>query len=129
MKRNRGDILTVSKRLGPSKSSVTLDIYGHIVPGIQEKAAAIMDEIATPVTMESMQTALGLVTFFRKSTETIPFFDIYLLKDTISLPYGNGPLAQLAEQLTLNQKRRACPATEGRAEGSSCELLSIVSTQ
>ena len=54
LKRNRGDILTVSKRLGPSKSSVTLDIYGHIVTGVQEKATAIMDEIAPPITMESM---------------------------------------------------------------------------
>jgi len=50
-------ILTVSKRLGHSKSSVTLDIYGHMIPGVQEKAANIIDIITTPVTIGSFQTA------------------------------------------------------------------------
>jgi len=51
------DILTVSKRLGHSKPSVTLDTYGHMIPGPQDKAAALMDEITTPITMETLQTA------------------------------------------------------------------------
>ena len=54
---NGVDILTVSKRLGHSKSSITLDIYGHMIPGVQEKAASIMDEITTPISMETLQTA------------------------------------------------------------------------
>ncbi len=54
---NGVDILTVSKRLGHSKSSITLDIYGHIIPGVQEKAASIMDEITTPISLETFQTA------------------------------------------------------------------------
>ena len=54
---NGVDILTVSKRLGHSKSSITLDVYGHMIPGLQEKAASIMDEITTPITFQTLQTA------------------------------------------------------------------------
>ncbi len=36
------------KWIGLSKPSVTLDIYGHMIPGQQDKAAAVMDEITTP---------------------------------------------------------------------------------
>jgi integrase len=39
------DIITVSRRLGHAKVSVTLDIYGHLIPGVQEKAAAVMDDL------------------------------------------------------------------------------------
>jgi integrase len=38
-------ILVVSKRLGHSKVSLTLDIYGHLIPGGQEKAADYMDGV------------------------------------------------------------------------------------
>jgi integrase len=54
---NGVDILTVAKRLGHSKTSVTLDTYGHLIPGVQEKAAYIMDEITTPVTLFTRETA------------------------------------------------------------------------
>ena len=54
---NGVDILTVSKRLGHSKSSVTLDIYGHMIPGVQEKAAQIMDDITTPISFSTKITA------------------------------------------------------------------------
>lgn len=54
---NGVDILTVSKRIGHSKPSVTLDIYGHMITGPQDKAAALMDEITTPITMETLKTA------------------------------------------------------------------------
>ena len=42
-------IIVVSRRLGHSKPSVTLDIYGHYLPGMQEKVASLMDELVTPV--------------------------------------------------------------------------------
>ncbi len=48
---NGVDVLTVSRRLGHTKASTTLDIYGHAIPGLQEKAAAIMNEITTPVAL------------------------------------------------------------------------------
>lgn len=41
--------LVVSKILGHSKTTTTLDIYGHLIPVMQEEAAKIMDEITTPI--------------------------------------------------------------------------------
>jgi integrase len=42
-------LIVVSKRLGHSQSSVTLDIYGHLIPTMQDQVAELMDEITTPV--------------------------------------------------------------------------------
>jgi len=47
-------VIVVSRRLGHARPSITLDVYGHLVHGMQEKAAEVMDEIMTPV---SLQTA------------------------------------------------------------------------
>jgi len=47
-------VLVVSKRLGHAKASITLDIYGHLVPSMQEQAAEVMDEITTPVSLPEM---------------------------------------------------------------------------
>jgi integrase len=47
-------VLVVSKRLGHAKASITLDIYGHLVPSMQEQAAEIMDEVTTPVSLPEM---------------------------------------------------------------------------
>jgi len=35
--------------LGHSKVSITLDTYGHLIPEMQHQAAALMDELITPV--------------------------------------------------------------------------------
>jgi hypothetical protein len=32
-----------SERLGHSKVSITLDLYSHVIPGMQEDAAALVD--------------------------------------------------------------------------------------
>ena len=45
-------ILVASKRLGHSKPSVTLDIYGHLYQEMQGEAARIMDELVTSVQIE-----------------------------------------------------------------------------
>ncbi len=37
------DPLTVSKRLGHSKVSTTMDVYGHLMPGAQEQAMELLD--------------------------------------------------------------------------------------
>jgi len=42
-------LIVVSRRLGHSKPSVTLDIYGHYLPGMQKEAAAMMDELESPL--------------------------------------------------------------------------------
>jgi integrase len=44
--------IIVSKRLGHSKVSITLDIYGHLMPEMQSEAADLMDELITSVPIE-----------------------------------------------------------------------------
>jgi hypothetical protein len=38
-------VLVVSKRLGHSKPSITIDVYGHLIPSRQEEAATLMDNL------------------------------------------------------------------------------------
>jgi integrase len=38
-------VLIVSKRLGHSKPSITIDVYGHLIPSQQEEAARLMDSL------------------------------------------------------------------------------------
>jgi len=54
----------VSKILGHSKPSITLDVYGHLYVEMQSEAAKIMDELVTPIPvdlgkMESQKVNLG----------------------------------------------------------------------
>jgi len=48
-------ILVVSRRLGHIRVSTTLDIYGHFIPGMQNQAALIMDELVTPIAADLQQ--------------------------------------------------------------------------
>jgi integrase len=41
--------IVVSRRLGHSKASTTLDVYGHLIESMQNEAAELMDELVTPV--------------------------------------------------------------------------------
>jgi len=41
--------IVVSRRLGHSKASITLDVYGHLIPTMQTEAAELIDELVTPV--------------------------------------------------------------------------------
>jgi integrase len=50
-------VIIVSRRLGHSKASITLDIYGHLVPEMQSEVAEMMDELITPVEIELHPTA------------------------------------------------------------------------
>lgn len=52
MLNNGVPIIVVSKMLGHSKTSTTLDIYGHLMPTMQDEAARIMDELVTPIKLE-----------------------------------------------------------------------------
>jgi integrase len=45
-------VLVVSKILGHAKTSTTLDIYGHLIPIMQEEAARVMDELTTPIPVD-----------------------------------------------------------------------------
>ncbi len=37
------DILTISRRLGHANVRITLELYGHLMPGQDEKAAAVVE--------------------------------------------------------------------------------------
>jgi integrase len=41
--------IIVSKRLGHSRVSITLDIYGHLIPEMQNEAAEMIDDLITPI--------------------------------------------------------------------------------
>jgi integrase len=45
MLNNGVDIFVASKRLGHSKPSITLDVYGHLLTSAQDKVANKMDEL------------------------------------------------------------------------------------
>jgi integrase len=41
--------IVVSRRLGHAKASITLDVYGHLIPSMQTEAAEKIDELVTPI--------------------------------------------------------------------------------
>ena len=45
-------LIVVSRILGHSKPSITMDIYGHLLPGIQAGAAELMERLTTPVAVD-----------------------------------------------------------------------------
>lgn len=50
---NRGiPVIVVSKILGHSKPSITLDIYGHLIYAMQDEAVRLMDELVSPIQVE-----------------------------------------------------------------------------
>jgi hypothetical protein len=67
MVKNDIDVHTMSRRSGHTRTSILLDIYVHAIPGSQEKAAAVMDEITTPVALPAEFTAQELPTSTRIS--------------------------------------------------------------
>ena len=45
MLNNGVDVLVASQRLGHAHPSITLDVYGHLMPSMQSKASEIIDSI------------------------------------------------------------------------------------
>jgi integrase len=41
------DVLTISRRLGHANASITLNVYGHLMPNMDDRAAAILDAALT----------------------------------------------------------------------------------
>jgi integrase len=41
-------VIIVSRRLGHARASITSDIYGHLMPNMQDEAAEMIDELVTP---------------------------------------------------------------------------------
>ena len=42
-------VIIVSRRLGHSRPSITLDVYGHLISSMQDEVAGLMDDIVTPL--------------------------------------------------------------------------------
>ena len=45
-------VIIVSRRLGHSQPSITMDVYGHLSPGKQQEAASLIDQLLTPIQIE-----------------------------------------------------------------------------
>jgi integrase len=45
-------VIIVSKRLGHAQPSITLDVYGHLIPAKQKEVASLMDELLTPIQLQ-----------------------------------------------------------------------------
>ena len=45
-------VIVVSRRLGHSQPSITLNVYGHLIPTMQEQVAEIMDRVTAPISVE-----------------------------------------------------------------------------
>lgn len=69
MLNNGVDVLVVSRRLGHAKASITLDIYGHLIPNSQERVAEIVENLISPVLVSELSpTAPDLHPISRKQT-------------------------------------------------------------
>jgi integrase len=45
-------VIEVSRRLGHSRASITLDVYGHLIPGMQSQAAEMLDDLVMPIPVD-----------------------------------------------------------------------------
>jgi integrase len=51
----------VSKILGHSKPSTTLDIYGHLIPVMHEGVGNLMDDLLTPIPVVMGESAIPVI--------------------------------------------------------------------
>jgi integrase len=51
-------VIVVSRRLGHARASITLDVYGHLIPSMQSEAAELIDQMVTPVAVEFNKTKI-----------------------------------------------------------------------
>ena len=81
-------VIVVSRRLGHAKASITLDVYGHLMPGMDAEAAEIMDELVTPIQLH--QIAPRLHPIFTRTYKTTLHPPIYSPnKRKTPIPGGN----------------------------------------
>ena len=48
-------LIRISRQLGHAKPSTTLDIYGHLIPGLESNSVEIIDSLVEPVAAELQQ--------------------------------------------------------------------------
>lgn len=51
--------IVVSRRLGHARASITLDVYGHLIPSMQIEAAETIDDLVTPVPLHTVAHGLS----------------------------------------------------------------------
>ena len=49
-------ILVTSRRLGHARPSITLDIYGYLIPNKQAETAQLLDQLVTPIEMPEIES-------------------------------------------------------------------------
>lgn len=49
------ELIRIARQLGHSKPSITLDIYGHLIPGLENASAERLDELVAPLTAADLQ--------------------------------------------------------------------------
>ena len=52
MLNNNIPVIVVSRRLGHAQPSITLDVYGHLMPTKQREVASLMDQLLTPIQIQ-----------------------------------------------------------------------------
>lgn len=52
MLNNGVPVIVVSRRLGHSKASITLDVYGHLIPTLQTEVAEMIDSMVIPIALQ-----------------------------------------------------------------------------
>jgi len=45
-------VIIVSCRLGYARASITSDVYGYLLPSMQDEAAQLIDELVTPTAVK-----------------------------------------------------------------------------
>ena len=48
-------VIVVSRRLGHARTSITLDVFGHLLPSMQAEAAELIDGLVTPTEVKLNQ--------------------------------------------------------------------------
>jgi integrase len=48
--------IVVSRRLGHARASITLDVYGHLIPTMQTEAAEMIDDLVIPIVLQPALT-------------------------------------------------------------------------
>lgn len=64
-------VLVVSKRLGHSRPSITLDIYAHLIPNKQTELAEMIDELIMPIELHTTAHELHTDIFSQELTPKI----------------------------------------------------------
>ena len=49
-------VIIVSRRLGHARASITSDVYGHLMPNMQDEAAEMIDDLITPTEVKLDKT-------------------------------------------------------------------------